>query len=353
MTSLRLKLRDASCPIVITEESADWSRALAALLPNKRLIVVTSPRVARYCQVVLRIGLRKISYDTVLIPDGEPRKNLDTVRRAYGELVRRGADRSTHLLLLGGGVVGDMGGFVAATFLRGLSFTHLPTTLVAQVDSSIGGKLGVDLPEGKNLVGVFQQPASVLAHIPFLRSLPERHLIGGLGEVLKYGVIQDRSLFEMVPREIRAIRNRETRLLARIVKKSARIKAFYVEQDERETKGQRRMLNFGHTFGHALEQLTSYRRYHHGEAVAIGMALAARISWRLGFCPESEFQGVAKGIRSVGLPTVPPPYPKSAWLRALKVDKKARDGMIHFVFMKRIGEAAAHPIAPRELLEAL
>lgn len=328
---------------------------LASLIGVRRTIVLTTSRIARFCLPTLKKALssKKIPFEILTLPDGEQFKNLATVSKTYRSFVKRRADRSTLILLLGGGVLGDLGGFAAATFLRGLPFIQIPTTLVGQVDASIGGKLGVDLPEGKNLVGVFRQPLGVFCHIPFLKTLPPRDLLGGLAEVLKYGVIQDPVLFERVRQEREKILKREFPVLLEIVKRSARIKARIVEQDETETSGLRMILNFGHTFGHALELLTHYRRYHHGEAVALGMSLAGRISARLGSCLDEESQRLSGAIRQIGLPADPPRFSPRRWVEALAVDKKSRQGMIHFVVLRKIGEVTVSPISPNDLVKLL
>jgi 3-dehydroquinate synthase len=333
-------------------DDPDWTEPLAAIVQGRSPVVLTNSRVAKLCLPALKRGLarRRISVETLFLPDGERFKNLATVERVHRGLVRLGADRTTPVLLLGGGVVGDLGGFVAATYLRGVPFVQIGTTLVAQVDSSIGGKLGVDLPEGKNLVGVFGQPRAVLSHVPFLKTLPRRELVGGLGEVIKYGVIRDPGLFDLVRRNLVGIVKGESGLLLEIVRRSAEIKAGVVAADERESS-LRMILNFGHTYGHALERLTRYRKFHHGEAVGVGMVVAARLSERFGFCSRDDAERVREAVSAAGLPTQAPRFPKTRWRAALEVDKKSRDGMIHFVFMKRIGEVVTQPVAPGDLVE--
>lgn len=338
--------------IFVASKSVDWDR-VTPLLPRSRAVVITSPRVKKFCLPTLRGFLRrkKIECRTILIPDGERHKNLKTVQKIYGELVKCGVDRQTPLLLLGGGVLGDMGGFIAATYLRGVPFIQIPTTLVAQVDSSIGGKLGVDLPEGKNLVGVFDQPQAVFSYVPFLKTLPQREILGGLGEVLKYGVIAEPDLFHATCAHRDRVFSGDLELLENIVYRSSAIKAKVVAQDERESK-LRMILNFGHTFGHALEKLTGYRRFLHGEAVGIGMAIAAHVSHRLGFCAEAEKTAVFDGLKEIGFSLKPPSFSKAEWIRALRVDKKSRGGMIHFVFLRRIGDVAIQPISAEDLVKA-
>lgn len=333
------------------EGNSGWTAPIVQAVGGRTPIVLTNPRVAKFCLPALKKNseFRKLNFKTLLLPDGERFKTLATVAKAYRGLVKLGADRSTPILLLGGGVLGDLGGFAAATFLRGLPFVQIGTTLVAQVDSSIGGKLGVDLPEGKNLVGVFGQPKAVVSHVPFLTTLPKRELVGGLGEVIKYGVIRDERLFEIVQKDLKKILKADGEALFEIVRRSSEIKAAVVSADEKESS-LRMILNFGHTFGHALERLTGYRKFHHGEAVGVGMVIAARLSERLGFCSKAEAETVRRAVEAAGLPTTCPRFPSERWQAALEVDKKSRGGMIHFVFMKRIGEVATQPIAPKELV---
>jgi len=292
-----------------------------------------------------RHGLVLPATRIVAIPDGERYKTLATVAKVTRRLAQLKADRKTTLLLLGGGVVGDLGGFVAATYLRGIPYVQIPTTLVAQVDSSIGGKVGVDLPEGKNLVGSFYHPRFVFSDVSFLKTLPRRELLSGLGEVVKCGVIRDPELFESL--EVNPTS------FGSMVSKAARIKAEVVRVDEKETTGLRRILNFGHTFGHALERLTKYRRYSHGEAVAIGMVIAARISHRLGYCREMTARRIRQRLIDLSLPVDAPKFPPGRWLEAIQVDKKSEGGMIHFVFVKEIGTVVTAPTDPRELVTHL
>ena len=254
MVTIPIRLPESGYSIYVTQEEDHWIDPLVPLLPSSQAIVLTTPTVSRHCLARLKKALlaQNISLTPLLIPDGEKFKNLSTVERIYRSLIRLRADRKTKILLLGGGVLGDMGGFAAATYLRGLPFIQIPTTLIGQVDSSIGGKLGVNLPEGKNLVGVFRQPQAVLCHIPFLKTLPEREMTGGLAEVLKYGVIADAALFDLVHKNRDQIRARNSQVLFEIIQKSAAIKADVVEKDEKETGKLRFTLNFGHTFGHAI-----------------------------------------------------------------------------------------------------
>lgn len=312
--------------------------------------LLTNAKVHRLWRKALRPVIGEVPILKIL--DGEEHKNLKTVEGVYHQLLKQRVDRHGVLLLLGGGVVGDLGGYVASTFLRGIRFVQIPTTLVGQVDSSIGGKVGVDLPEGKNLVGSFYHPAFVYANIQFLTTLARRDLLGGLAEVLKYGVIQHADFFRWVVKKKENIFERNLDTLQRVVQVSAATKAAIVSQDEKES-GLRMVLNFGHTFGHALEKLTRYRGYTHGEAVAIGMVIAARLSRKLGYCqPETE-QEIIEGITRVGLPTRVPPFKSAHWLQAIGVDKKRHQGKIRFVFVKKLGQVVIESTAPERLVKLL
>ena len=327
-----------------------WLQPLKKIVGNSKLLIVTSPRVARNCWKTFQKTLQPLGlkHETLLMADGEEHKNIQTVAKAYAGFVRKKVDRSTCVLILGGGVLGDMGGFVASTFLRGVRFVQVPTTLVGQVDSSIGGKLGIDLPEGKNLVGVFAQPEAVFCHTPFLKTLPLRELKGGLGEVIKYGVIEDKALFHFVSQNLGKILKADAASLLEIVKKSVAIKARVVSEDEKES-GLRMILNFGHTYGHALERLTHYKKFHHGEAVGVGMVWAGRISCRLGLCSKDVSAQIDDLVARAGLPVKMPVYPAGQWKRALEVDKKSRSGMIQYVFVREIGRVETRPISAQDL----
>ncbi len=350
MESLRVKTK-IQYPVFISTGEKNWAAPLKEFVSH-RVLILTSPRVARHCLPQLQQALNdlKIPFSVLSIPDGEKNKNLTSVSRAYSALLKLKADRQTTLILLGGGVIGDMGGFVAATYMRGLDFIHVPTTLVAQVDSSIGGKLGIDLEEGKNLVGVFRQPRAVLTHIPFLKTLPPREFVGGLAEVIKYGIILKPKLYSLVLQNRQAlIDKRDEDVLRELVQDSVSIKARIVEKDEFETKGLRHVLNFGHTFGHALEKLTRYRRFLHGEAVSVGMVLAARFSAQQGYCSGPFAKTLKDDLENIGLPIVTPRFSKAQWCHALSVDKKSQGGMIRFVFVKRLGQVVVQSAHLKDL----
>ena len=312
-------------------------RAAALLDAHKigaRRFVVSSPVVWGFhgAQLQRVIG----TAEPILIPDGERHKNLQSVSRIYEALIRAGADRGSVIVALGGGVIGDTAGFAAATFLRGITLAHVPTTLLAQVDSSIGGKVGVNHALGKNLIGAFHQPDVVLIDPLLLRTLPRREFRSGLYEVVKYGMIASRDLFDRVARDTTAIFDRDPDVLVPVIVESCRIKADVVTQDERES-GLRRILNYGHTVGHALEAVTRYRRFLHGEAIAWGMLAAADLAVARGALAELERQALARLIAHLG------PLPAVADLsigevmEAVRRDKKVVNGRLHFVIAIQIG----------------
>jgi len=293
------------------------------------------------------------STEPILIPDGERFKNLQSVSRIYEALIRAGADRGSAIVAVGGGVIGDTAGFAAATFLRGIALAHVPTTLLAQVDSSIGGKVGVNHALGKNLIGAFHQPTVVAIDPLLLETLPRREFRSGLYEVVKYGVIASRELFDRVARETKRIFAREPDVLLPAIVESCRIKARVVSADEREG-GLRRILNFGHTVGHALEAATKYRRYRHGEAIALGMLAAADLSVARGALAERERQALAQLIAQLGpLPTVSD-LTASDILEAIRRDKKIVNGRLHFVLAIEIGATmTVDDVTEEELREVL
>jgi 3-dehydroquinate synthase len=321
-------------PILIGAGLAD---RLSALLDQhsvgSKRFVVSNPLVWRFHGPQLQ---RALGADPILIPDGERHKNLQSVSRIYEALIRGGADRGSAIVAVGGGVIGDTAGFAAATFLRGIALAHVPTTLLAQVDSSVGGKVGVNHPLGKNLIGAFHQPALVVIDPLLLRTLPRREFRSGLYEVVKYGVIASRELFDRVARHTKAIFARDPDVLVPAIVESCRIKADVVSRDERES-GLRRILNFGHTVGHAIEAVTRYRRFRHGEAIAYGMLAAADLAVGRGALAERERTAIAQMITKLG------PLPPIADLSipdvmaAVGRDKKVVHGRLHFVIAIEIG----------------
>ncbi|HXW07063.1 MAG TPA: 3-dehydroquinate synthase [Vicinamibacterales bacterium] len=318
-------------------------------LPARRLVVSNG--------VVWRLHGRTLASvsaeEPILLPDGERFKNLATVGRIYDALIRAAADRATTVVAVGGGVIGDVAGFAAATYLRGVPLVHVPTTLLAQVDSAIGGKVGVNHAVGKNLIGAFHQPRLVVVDPGLLQTLPRREFRAGLYEVVKYGMIASRPLFERVAASLPALFAREAEPLAAIVAECCRIKADVVERDERET-GPRRTLNFGHTVGHALEAVTRYRRFRHGEAVGYGMLAAAALAVTRGVLAESDRTALSAVITTMG------PLPPIGDLDAGEIvdatarDKKVVAGRLHFVLPTSIGSTTTvSDVTREELLRAV
>jgi len=301
--------------------------------------VITNPLVASLYLAAVKAALESAGYLVMVveIPDGEEYKNSATLNQVYDRLISSGLDRGSFIVALGGGVVGDLAGFAAATFLRGIPFVQVPTTLLAQVDSSVGGKTGINHRLGKNLIGAFYQPALVVADLDTLDTLAEREFLCGVAETLKYGVVLDRELFAYLAASVEAVIAREKKTLEHIVAAACRIKAAVVASDERET-GRRAVLNFGHTIGHAVETLLGYGVLKHGEAVAIGMVQAARLSCQRGHSTAAELAQVENLVRSFGLATELPSFPVADYEKIISHDKKKRDDGVNFIFNQGIGD---------------
>jgi 3-dehydroquinate synthase len=290
--------------------------------------------------------------ETVVVPAGEPSKSVKCVEKCYDQLAVHRLERKSFIVALGGGVVGDLAGFVAATYLRGISFVQVPTTLLAQVDSSVGGKVGVNLKAGKNLVGAFHQPRLVLCDLDTLRTLPMREYRAGLAEVIKYGIIYDAELFERLEREMEKLLRREPNVLAGVIARCCEIKAEVVSQDETES-GLRAILNFGHTIGHALEAISHYGKYLHGEAISIGQVAAAKLSQEVLGLPPRDVERIGGLFDRAGLPTniALNQGQRRKLFAAMKLDKKVSGGEIKFVLARRIGEVEFGQKVPGSLLE--
>jgi 3-dehydroquinate synthase len=327
---------------------------IKSLGENTGVFLLCSPRVARHWRRKLERALRAAGLRrTLIFDDREESKNIATVERVCRELVRAGADRRALLVAAGGGVVGDVAGFVAASYLRGVGLVHVPTTVVAQVDSAIGGKTGVNLPEGKNLVGAFYSPRLVMADPVTLSTLPAREFRSGLYEVIKYGVISDLRLFAFLEQSIEALANRDARALDFVIPRCIEAKAAVVSRDERES-GLREILNFGHTFAHAFETATGYRKYLHGEAVGWGMIAASRLSRRMGLLAAKDAMRIEKLVWRAGpLPSLPAARP-SRLLAIMHSDKKVRGGKLRLVLTRKLGTAETFgPVAPKLVAEVL
>lgn len=327
------------------------SQEIAGLGRFSSIHVVSSPKVWRAVGESVRRGLRLSKGSTIhLFDDAESAKNLRSVEEITRSLCRAGADRKSLLVAVGGGVVGDVAGFAAASFLRGVKLVHIPTTLVSQVDSSIGGKTGVNLPEGKNLVGAFYPPALVLTDPELLRTLSDREFRGGLAEVIKHSIIADAKMFAILEKDFEKVLRRDRSALGFLIPRNVQIKARVVSRDERES-GLREILNYGHTFAHALESVTKYRRYQHGEAVAWGMIAAAFLGHELGLTRADDVSRIVALVRLLGpLPSWPRVSP-AALLGAMRSDKKTRAGILRFVLSPRIGEARSYDAVPLHAVE--
>jgi 3-dehydroquinate synthase len=318
-----------------------------------RVVVLTEPRVGRrYAPALLR-SLRSagLTATRIDVPAGDASKSLRQASKLYDALLERGLDRSSALVALGGGMIGDLTGYVAATYLRGIPFVQVPTTLLAMVDASIGGKVAVNLKQGKNLVGAFHQPRLVWIDTATLDTLPMRERAAGMAELIKHAAIRDLRLFGRLERSVGLALDLDPDVLHRAVADSCRIKASVVGEDERE-RGVRLQLNFGHTLGHAVEKHYRYRRVLHGEAVAMGMVYAARRSEQLEFAPTGTAERLESLLAAAGLPTELPRFSREAYLAALRVDKKKQDRRIHFVVLRRIGAAATKPLTPEQIYPA-
>jgi shikimate kinase/3-dehydroquinate synthase len=316
-------------------------------------LVVDSAIDARYgpeAEASLRAG--GLDPHRIAVPAGEGSKSMEGLSRLYDALLGAGLDRGSPVVALGGGVVGDLAGFAAATLFRGVPLVQVPTTLLAQVDSSVGGKTGINHPAGKNLIGAFHQPSLVFADTSYLASLPARDLRAGLAEVVKYGVIADADLFASLERNAGQLLAGDPEALRGAVRRCCEIKAAVVAADERETSGARAVLNFGHTFGHALERLTGYEEMRHGEAVAVGMVVAARLSALLGLCDATVPDRIAGLLARLGLPTTHAFSPE-AIVDAARTDKKVRSGAIHLLLVEAVGRVRRVPFAPSDLAKHL
>jgi 3-dehydroquinate synthase len=356
MQTLTVNLGDRSYPIYVGEGIlARLGEFLQTAGLRGKVAVVSNPTVAALYLEPVNEALARAGFEFVsmLIPDGEEHKNLKALAVIYDYLVRWRLERKSIVLALGGGVIGDLAGFAAATYLRGVPYVQVPTTLLAQVDSSVGGKTAVNHPDGKNIIGAFYQPRLVLIDVEVLRSLPRRELVAGLAEVIKYGIVEDAKLFSLLEDEIDRLVGLDRDLLIQIVAASCAIKARVVEQDERE-EDYRAVLNFGHTIGHALEAATGYGKYLHGEAVAVGIVKAAAISLRYGFCDRESVDRIRRLIEKVGLPAdLPNDVAMESLIQGMEVDKKSAGGKIKFVMCAGIGKTRFHSLSPAQVLAGL
>jgi 3-dehydroquinate synthase len=311
---------------------------LARLGLGRQVALISDPGILRLHGRAVIESLRAAGFNLVeiLLPEGEQAKTLEVARQGWEGLLQAGCDRTSTVVALGGGAVGDLAGFVAATYMRGINFVQIPTTLLAQVDASIGGKTAIDHPRGKNLIGAFHQPRVVIVDPAVLTTLPEREFRSGLAEVIKHGIVLDGAYFADLEQSVPALLRRDLATLERVVAGSCRLKASVVERDEKEAE-LRHVLNYGHTIGHALEAATGYARWAHGEAVSLGIVAEARLAERLGIAKDQTTERQIRLLRAVGLPVSGLGAAPEAIVDALGRDKKARDGRVPFIFAPEIG----------------
>lgn len=339
MRTVDVELGTRRYPIHIGPGLLDDAPRLAALAPGRHVLIVSDANVAPHYLARVEAAFAGKRFASHILPPGEQEKTLARFGELMSALAALGASRDATLIALGGGVIGDMTGFAAACWMRGVRFVQLPTTLLAMVDSSVGGKTAVDLPEGKNLVGAFHQPSAVIADTATLATLPDRELRAGLAEVIKYGALGDAAFFDWVAANAAALLSRDADALARAIATSCAHKAGIVARDETET-GERMLLNLGHTFGHAIEAEQGFGGLVHGEAVAVGMVLAARLSAELGLAPAQDTERLVAALDALGLPTaVPEGLDPEALLARMRLDKKNLSGTLRLILWRGIGRA--------------
>lgn len=338
-STLNVDLGERSYPIYIGENLHSDARFYQRHVPGQQVMVVTNETIAPLYLDATLTALQGFETAHVILPDGEEYKNLEVLNQIFTALLEQRFTRKCTLVALGGGVVGDMTGFAAATYQRGVNFIQVPTTLLSQVDSSVGGKTGVNHALGKNMIGAFYQPLAVLADTATLKTLDDRQYASGMAEVIKYGLIADEGFFAWLEEKMDALRARDPMLLASAIERSCQCKAEVVAADEREA-GRRALLNLGHTFGHAIETGMGYGAWLHGEAVATGMCMAADLSHRLGRITQEAFDRARALVERAGLPTLPPAeMDPERFLSLMSVDKKVLDGKLRLVLLNAIGTA--------------
>lgn len=354
MKTLQVSLDERSYPIWIgagiVTNGALWQAAIApgrvALVTNDTVGPLYADTVTRQIQAAGRSVVR------ITLPDGEAHKNWENLNKIFDLLMQERIERGETLVALGGGVIGDTAGFAAACYQRGMRFVQVPTTLLSQVDSSVGGKTAINHPLGKNMIGAFYQPAAVLIDIDMLRSLPERELSAGLAEVIKYGCILDAEFFDWLEANIDRLMARDPDALTTAIYRSCELKAQVVASDERES-GRRAILNFGHTFGHAIEAGLGFGKWLHGEAVGCGMVLAADLSRRLGGIPSDTYDRIRRLVSRANLPVVPPNWPAADYLSWISHDKKAKSGKVRYVVLRNMGEADLQAVDDAEISDVI
>ena len=352
MQTLSVELAERSYPIHIGTGLLDRSDLIVPFLARKKVAVVTNATVAPLFMERLAAALarERVEVVRIVLADGEEHKDWTTLNTVFDALLEQGCGRDCTLIALGGGVIGDLTGFAAATYQRGVQYIQVPTTLLAQVDSSVGGKTAINHPLGKNMIGAFHQPRLVLADMDALKTLPERELRAGLAEVIKHGLIRDAEFFDWLEANLDRLLARDPEALGRAVLRSVAIKADIVGKDEREA-GLRHLLNFGHTFGHAIETGFGYGAWLHGEAVAAGMVMAAELSRQLGFLSRADSERIRSLLQRAGLPTAAKGITPERMRRLMSVDKKAKEGRVHFVLLEKLGAASLRADVPPSALD--
>ena len=339
MTTLTVNLGERSYPIYIGDALLGQTDLLKQHIPGNSALIVSNETVAPLYLEKTQAMLAGLKHEAIILPDGEQFKNFEVLNQIYDGLLRNHFDRNTTIIALGGGVVGDMAGFAAASYQRGVHLIQIPTTLLSQVDSSVGGKTGVNHALGKNMIGAFYQPKAVIIDIDTLKTLPDRELSAGIAEIIKYGLICNADFFNWLENNMQALLNRDSQALSYAIELSCQTKADVVADDERES-GKRALLNLGHTFGHAIENAMGYGEWLHGEAVAAGMCMAATMSNQMGWMSDKETQQVFNLTKQAKLPTkAPTSMTTERFLELMSVDKKVADGVIRLVLMKGIGQS--------------
>ena len=354
MKTLEVDLGNRSYPIYIGADLIDRPELFKACEKSSSIYIVTNTTVAPlYAERLTKtLGTFGKTVRTIVLPDGESYKDWKNLQLIFDDLLKFGADRQTMLVALGGGVIGDMTGFAAASFMRGVRFIQVPTTLLAQVDSSVGGKTGINHPLGKNMIGAFHQPVAVIADLNTLKTLPARELSAGLAEVVKHGAIADAQFLDWIEANAKPLLACDTDAMSHAVLRSCEIKSAVVSADEREG-GIRATLNFGHTFGHAIEAGMGYGEWLHGEAVGCGMVLGADLSCRLNYITRAEADRLKKIIQSMNLPIAPPKFGGKRYLELMQVDKKTESGQIRYIVLEKIGKAQIQGVPDTQVLETL
>lgn len=351
MQQLTIDLGSRSYPILIGSGLLEQRELLERHIPARSVLVVTNNTVADlHLQALLR-GLAGFQVSTLKLPDGERFKTLDTLAGVFDALTQARINRDGAVIALGGGVIGDMAGFAAACYQRGIAYAQIPTTLLAQVDSAVGGKTGVNHSAGKNLIGAFHQPACVISDTRTLQTLPDRELRAGLAEVIKYGLIEDAAFFLWLEQNLERLLALDPEALTHAIRRSCEVKAAVVSSDERE-QGRRAVLNFGHTFGHAIEAATGFSEWLHGEAVAAGMLIAASLSARLGWLEADEVQRLRQLLTRAALPVTAPQVGAAKALALMQLDKKVLNNRIRLVLLRGLGRATVTADYPAEQLSS-